>query len=95
MVLASRQRALIHPSSVLSGYHSIYTNGNNMHGNGNGNGGNGSAAKMRDHNQRPSHIIFSEIVQTTNTYLRSVTQIDPEWIHEVKPDCDYLNQNVS
>lgn len=91
MVLASRQRAQIHPSSVLSGYHSIHINGNN---NGNGNG-NGSAAKMRDHNQRPSHVIFSEIVQTTNTYLRSVTQIDSEWIHEVKPDCDYLNQNLS
>lgn len=93
MVLASRQRAAIHPSSVLSGYHS--TNGvNNTNGNGNGNGIVGG--KMRDHHHnaslRPSHIIFSEIVQTKNTYLRTVTQIVPEWIHEVAPDCDYLNR---
>lgn len=89
MVLSSRQRALIHPSSVLSGYH--HTNGVN---NGNGNG-NGVTNKMRDHNHRPTHIIFSEIVQTSNTYLRTVTQIVPEWIHEISPDCDYLNRMSS
>ncbi len=83
MVLSSRQRAQIHPSSVLSGYHHSGSNGINS-SNGNGNGI--TSGKMREHNQKPGHIIFSEIVQTSNTYLRTVTQIDPQWIQDVVPE---------
>lgn len=86
MVLASRQRAQIHPSSVLSGFHAN-VNGRTSNGNGL------ISAKMNnDHLQKPSHVIFNEIVQTSNTYLRTVTRIDPEWIREVLPDCDYVNR---
>lgn len=89
MVLSSRQRAQIHPSSVLSGYH--HSGHNGVHSS-NGNGIVSGVGKMRDHNQKPSHVIFSEIVQTSNTYLRIVTQIDPEWVVKVNPECDYLRQ---
>lgn len=48
---------------------------------------------MKDgNNQPPTLVIFSEIVQTSQTYLRSVTRIDPEWIEEVAPECGYLNR---
>lgn len=87
MVLSSRQRAQIHPSSILSGFHS------NINGQTNGNGIISSSPKMKvDHNQKPSHVLFNEIVQTSNTYLRIVTRIEPEWIQEVLPDCDFLNR---
>lgn len=89
MVLASRQRAQIHPSSVLSGYHHSGHNGVN---NSNGNGVVAGVGKMRDANQKPSHVIFSEIVQTSKTYLRTVTQIDPEWVINVGPECDFLSR---
>lgn len=56
LTLASRQRAKIHPSSVLSGK---------------------PAAKF---------IIFTELVATGKSYMRTVTHIDPEWIEEVVPN---------
>lgn len=91
MVLASRQRAQIHPSSVLSGYHHS-GGGHNGTSSSNGNGIVSGVGKMREHNQKPSFIIFSEIVQTSNTYLRTVTQIDPDWVRSVAPECDFLSQ---
>ena len=88
IVLASRQRAQIHPSSSLSGYN-LNLNGMSS----NGNGIISMTAKMKiDHNQRPNYVIFNEIVQTTNTYLRIVTRINPEWLEEVVPECDFLNR---
>jgi len=88
-VLASQQRAQIHPSSVLSGFHANI-NGRNSS---NGNGLIQMSPKMKnDHNQKPSYVIFNEIVQTSNTYLRTVTRIEPEWIKEVLPNCDFLNR---
>ena len=89
-MLASHQRAQIHPSSVLSGFHA------NLNGRStsNGNGIIPVSPKMKnDHNQsKPSYVIFNEIVQTSNTYLRTVTRIEPEWIKEVQPNCDFLNR---
>ncbi|XP_070498976.1 ATP-dependent RNA helicase DHX33 [Chironomus tepperi] len=88
-VLASHQRAQIHPSSVLSGFHANI-NGRNSS---NGNGLIPVSSKIKnDHNQKPSYVIFNEIVQTSNTYLRTVTRIEPEWIKEVLPNCDFLNR---
>lgn len=91
MVLANRQRAMIHPSSVLSGYHA------NLNGFSGTNGSNGivssAGSKMKDGaNQKPAYVIFSEIVQTSQVYLRTATRIEPEWIEEVAPECGYLNR---
>lgn len=81
MVLSNRQRAQIHPSSVLSGFHSL-------NGQTNGNGIVSASAKMRDgnHQRKPNYVIFSEIVQTTQNYLRTVTRIEPDWIQELMPE---------
>lgn len=108
MTLANRQRAQIHPTSVLSAYNgnlngSSVGNGNgsgNGNGNGNGNGiiaaaGGSSSSSKNNHvreNVRPGYVLYSEIVQTTQTYLRTVTKIDPEWISEAAPECGYLNR---
>lgn len=34
---------------------------------------------------KPSYILFTEIVQTEQTFLRQVTEISIEWIKEVVP----------
>jgi Oligonucleotide/oligosaccharide-binding (OB)-fold len=79
---------MIHPSSVLSGYHANLNGFSNT--NGNGTTGN---TKMKDaRSQKPAYVMFSEIVQTTQVYLRTATRIEPEWIEEVAPDCGYLNR---
>ncbi|CRL01348.1 CLUMA_CG014363, isoform A [Clunio marinus] len=91
IVMANRQRAMIHPSSVLSGYHANL-NGFSSSSNGNGiisNMGN----KLKDaHNQKANYVLFSEIVHTTQVYLRTATRIEPEWIQEVVPDCGYASR---
>lgn len=87
VVLSNRQRAKIHPTSVLSGYHA------NLNGFSSTNGNGTLGSKMKDgHNQRPVHVIFSEMVQTTQVYLRTVTRIEPEWIEEVAPECGFTNR---
>lgn len=87
VVLSNRQRAKIHPSSVLSGYHA------NLNGFSSTNGNGTAGSKMKDgNNQRPVYVMFSEIVQTTQIYLRTVTRIEPEWIEEVVPECGYSNR---
>lgn len=102
LTLANRQRAQIHPTSVLSAYNgnlngSSVSNGN-CNGNGNGiiavSGGSSSSSKNNHvrENVRPGYVLYSEIVQTTQTYLRTVTKIDPEWISEAAPECGYLNR---
>lgn len=63
LTLVSRQRAKIHPSSVLSGK---------------------PTAKF---------ILFTELVATGKSYMRTVTQIDPEWIDEVVPNIQNAIQN--
>ncbi|XP_055301326.1 ATP-dependent RNA helicase DHX33 [Sitodiplosis mosellana] len=62
LTLTNRQRAKIHPSSVLNGK---------------------STAK---------YILFTELVATGKTYMRTVTQIDPEWIDEVVPNIQQLKK---
>lgn len=48
---------------------------------------------MKDaRSQKPAYVMFSEIVQTTQVYLRTATRIEPEWIEEVAPDCGYLSR---
>lgn len=49
---SNRQKAKIHPSSVLSGK---------------------PAAKF---------VLFTELVVTGKTYMRTVTQLEPDWIEE-------------
>ncbi|KAH8410546.1 hypothetical protein KR009_000184 [Drosophila setifemur] len=34
---------------------------------------------------KPSYILFTEIVQTEQTFLRQVSEISPEWISEIVP----------
>lgn len=36
--------------------------------------------------QQPQFVIYSEIVQTSKTYLRQITPIEPEWLTEVVPN---------
>lgn len=84
-MLSNRQRAKIHPSSVLSGYHA------NLNGFSSTNGNGTLGSKMKD-GQKPVHVIFSEMVQTTQIYLRTVTRIEPEWIEEVAPECGFINR---
>lgn len=62
LTLTNRQRAKIHPSSVLNG--------------------------------KPStkYILFTELVATGKTYMRTVTHIEPEWIDEVVPNIHKLKK---
>lgn len=34
---------------------------------------------------KPECIIFKELVQTTQSYVRNVTRIDPLWLSELAP----------
>ncbi|KAG5676843.1 hypothetical protein PVAND_006650 [Polypedilum vanderplanki] len=91
IVLVNRQRAQIHPSSTLSGYNANF---NGISSNGSGNGIIAVGGKMKsDHNQKPAFILFTDIVSTTNIYLRTVSRINPEWINEViSSDSDFVNR---
>lgn len=90
VVLASRQRAMIHPSSVLSGFQAHHNGFSSTNGNGIVSS---AGSKMKDGlSQKPTFVIFSEIVQTSQIYLRTVTRIEPEWIAEVAPDSGYANR---
>lgn len=86
MVLASRQRAMIHPSSALSGYQA------NLNGfsSTNGNGTVSAGSKMKD--GKAAYVVFNDIMQTSQIFLRTVTRIEPEWIEEAAPDCGFLNR---
>lgn len=62
LTLTSRQRAKIHPTSIL-------------------------------HNKaRSSCVIYSELVLTSRTFMRTVTIIDPEWIEEILPNSEIANR---
>lgn len=88
MVLATSQRAMIHPSSVLSGFHANLNGFSGTNGNGATMG-----SKMKDSlSQKPAYVIFNEMVQTSQVYLRTATRIEPEWIEEVAPSCGYLSR---
>lgn len=36
--------------------------------------------------EKPKFIIFSELIATGRTYVRTVTSIESEWIHELVPN---------
>lgn len=38
------------------------------------------------------HILFTELVSTGKTYMRTVTQIEPEWIDEIVPNAQQLKK---
>lgn len=37
-------------------------------------------------------VLFTELVFTGRIYMRTVTNIEPEWIEEVAPNCGFLNR---
>ncbi|XP_053684082.1 ATP-dependent RNA helicase DHX33 [Sabethes cyaneus] len=41
---------------------------------------------------RPGYVLFTELVQTGNSYLRTVSELEPEWIGEVVPHCAFLDR---
>lgn len=41
---------------------------------------------------RPSYVLFTEMVATANRYLRTVSELEPEWIGEVVPRCPFLDR---
>ncbi|XP_062561030.1 ATP-dependent RNA helicase DHX33-like [Armigeres subalbatus] len=41
---------------------------------------------------RPGYVLFTELVATGNRYLRTVSEIEPEWIGEVVPQCPFLDR---
>jgi ATP-dependent RNA helicase DHX33 len=87
MVLASRQRATIHPTSTLSGYQANLNGFSSTNGNGIVSS---TGSKMKD--GKAAYVVFSEIMQTSQTFLRTVTRIEPEWVQEMAPECGYLNR---
>lgn len=78
IVQSSRQKAQIHPSSILSGYHGIIA----KNGNGISITSNETNNKIKDPS-KSNYVIFNEIVDTSQVYLRIVTKIEPEWIEEI------------
>lgn len=41
---------------------------------------------------RPGYVLFTELVATGTHYLRTVSEIEPEWIGEVVPQCTFLDR---
>jgi HrpA-like RNA helicase len=77
IVLSNRQKAQIHPSSILSGYHGIIAKN-----------GNGISITNHDNNKikdasKSNFIIFNEVVETSQVYLRTCSKIEPEWLEEL------------
>lgn len=62
LTLTNRQRAKIHPSSVLNG------------------------------KPNAKYILFTELVTTGRTYMRTVMHIESEWIDEVVPNIQQLKK---
>lgn len=40
---------------------------------------------------QPHFVLFTEVVQTGSCYLRQVSQVDPEWLHDIVPE--YVRQH--
>ncbi|XP_058833361.1 ATP-dependent RNA helicase DHX33 [Topomyia yanbarensis] len=43
---------------------------------------------------RPGYVLFTELVATGNNYLRTVSEIEPEWIGEVVPNCGFRDRII-
>lgn len=41
---------------------------------------------------RPGYVLFTELTVTGMHYLRTVSEIEPEWIGEVAPHCTFLDR---
>lgn len=41
---------------------------------------------------RPGYLLFTELVSTGSNYLRTISEIEPEWIAEVAPHCSFLDR---
>ncbi|XP_055598640.1 ATP-dependent RNA helicase DHX33 [Uranotaenia lowii] len=41
---------------------------------------------------RPGYIIFTELVATGSAFLRTVSEIEPEWIGELVPHCGFVDR---
>jgi hypothetical protein len=78
---------MIHPTSALSGYQANINGFSSTNGNGIMSS---TGSKMKE--GKAAYVVFSEIMQTSQIFLRTVTRIEPEWIQEVAPDCGYLNR---
>ena len=37
-------------------------------------------------NLYPPYVLYSEIVQTSKTYLRNVSVVDADWLRDIAPD---------
>jgi ATP-dependent RNA helicase DHX8/PRP22 len=44
------------------------------------------SSSMFGRNPAPACVVYTELVQTKQTYIRGVTQIREEWLHEVAPE---------
>jgi len=40
---------------------------------------------------KPPCVLFTEVVQTGNCYLRQVSQVEPEWLKDIVPE--YMRQH--
>ncbi|KAG9390141.1 Helicase associated domain (HA2) [Carpediemonas membranifera] len=45
-----------------------------------------STSALYDQNVASRYIVFNELVQTKQIYLRTVTAVDPNWISDMRPD---------
>ncbi|EDS32957.1 pre-mRNA-splicing factor ATP-dependent RNA helicase PRP2 [Culex quinquefasciatus] len=41
---------------------------------------------------RPGYLLFTELVSTGTNYLRTISEIEPEWVGEVVPHCTFLDR---
>ncbi|XP_058464732.1 ATP-dependent RNA helicase DHX33 [Malaya genurostris] len=41
---------------------------------------------------RPGYVLFTELVATGNNYLRTISEIESEWIAEVVPNCSFRDR---
>merc|ERR1712002_834716 len=35
---------------------------------------------------KPSYVIFNELIKTNKLYIRELSVVDPEWLHEIAPE---------
>ena len=45
-------------------------------------------------NQKPSFVIFNEVVETSKCYMRDLCVVDPAWLVNASPSCFDKNQLI-
>ena len=87
--IKSKSSVMIHPSSSLAHtMNSLKGNtGNNSNSNNNPHRMGGRNKGKNDNNKLnpPKWVLFSELVLTTQEYMRNVIEIEPTWLYEVAP----------